>query len=457
MIDVLIRNGRVVSGGGVQEADLAIKDGKIVGIVQRGLIGEAGQTIDATGKLVLPGVVDSHFHCRNRTPVPLIDDMLTGTRSAAYGGVTTVIAFVWGPPGEPFAQAIETFKEDAAGKAITDFAIHCGLRPDMELLRGIPQVLDLGVRSFKFMLDYRRTGAGRMFDPDHLVAGMDIIAQSGGMAIVHPEDGFLIDYLEERSIAEGKTSPADFLPTRPALAEATSVRHVIRLSRVLHCPLYLVHLTCRESLAELVEGRQDDSNLGAETQIQYLLLTDALMKSHGPLGKIGPPLRTGDDHEALWNAVSEGLIETISSDHAPYLQGVKHATDNIFEVPFGMPSVETLLPLTYWEGAAKGRISFPKLAQALAENPARRFGLYPQKGSLQQGADADAVIFDPNEEWTISAAGLHTAADFTPYEGWRIKGRVTTVLLRGEVLLENGKLIKEPGVGRFVPQKPSTY
>ena len=454
MIDVLVRDGQVVSGGSVQEADLAIQNGKVAAIVQRGLISEAGRTIDATGKMVLPGVVDSHFHCRNRTPVPLADDMLTGTRSAAHGGVTTVIAFVWGPPGEPFAQAIETFKEEASSKAITDFAIHCGLRPDMELLRGIPQVLDLGVGSFKFMLDYRRTGAGRMFDPDHLVAGMDIIAQAGGLAIVHPEDGFLIDYLEERSIAEGKTSPADFLPTRPALAEATSVRHVIRLSQVLQCPLYLVHLTCRESLAELVEGRQEDSSLGAETQIQYLLLTDGLLETRGSLGKIGPPLRSGDDHEALWNAVSDGLIETISSDHAPYLQEVKHASDNIFDVPFGMPSVETLLPLAYWEGAAKGRISFPKLAQALAENPARRFGLYPRKGSLQQGADADVVIFDPDEEWTISAAGLHTAADFTPYEGWQIKGRVVTVLLRGEVLLENGELTQGPGAGRFVPQQP---
>ena len=453
MIDVLVKGGQLVSGSGVQEADLAIQDGKIVGVVGPGLITEAGHSIDATGKLVLPGVVDSHFHCRNRTPVPLVDDMLTGTTSAAHGGVTTVIAYVWGPPGEPFAQAIEAFKEDSASKTMTNFAIHCGLRPDMELLRGIPQVLDLGVRSFKFMLDYRRTGAGRMFDPDHLVAGMDIIARSGGQAIVHPEDGFLIDYLEERSIAEGNTRPEDFLPTRPSLAEATSARHVIRLSRVLHCPLYLVHLTCRESLAELVEGRQQDGKLGAETQIQYLLLTDELMNSRGPLGKIGPPLRSGDDHEALWNAVSEGIIETISSDHAPYLQEAKHATDNIFDVPFGMPSVETLLPLTYWEGVAKGHISLPRLVQVLAENPARRFGLYPRKGSLQQGADADLVIFDPNEEWTISADGLHTAADFTPYEGWTIKGRVVSVLLAGELLLENGKLSKSPGVGRFVPQQ----
>ena len=454
MIDVLVRGGRVVSGGSVQEADLAIQGGTIVGVVQPGLIGEAGQVIDAVGMLVLPGVVDSHFHCRNRTPVPLVDDMLTGTRSAAYGGVTTVIAYVWGPSGEPFTQAIETFKEEASSKAMTDFAIHCGLRPDMDLLRGIPQVLDHGVRSFKFMLDYRRTGAGRMFDPDHLVAGMDIIAQAGGLAIVHPEDGFLIDYLEERSIAEGNTNPEDFLPTRPSLAEATSARHVIRLSRVLGCPLYLVHLTCRESLAELIEGRQQDSKLGAETQIQYLLLTDSLMESHGPLAKIGPPLRSGEDHEALWNAVSEGLIETISSDHAPYLKQAKHSVDNIFDVPFGMPSVETLLPLTYWEGAAKGRISLPKMAQVLAENPARRFGLYPKKGSLQQGGDADVVIFDPNEEWIISADVLHTAADFTPYQGWRIKGRVVTVLLGGEVLLQSGNLTKEPGVGRFVPQEP---
>jgi dihydropyrimidinase len=456
MIDILVKGGRVVDSGGVQEADLAIQDGKVAGLAQRGLISEANRTIEAEGKLVLPGVVDSHFHCRNRMAVPLVDDMLTGTRSAAYGGVTTVIAYVWGPSGEPFAQAIETFKEEAAGKAMTDFAIHCGLRPEMELLRGIPQVLDLGVYSFKFQMDYRRTGDGRMLDPDHLVAGMDIVAQAGGMAIVHPEDGFLIDYLEERSIEGGKTGPGDFLLTRPALAEAMSARQVIRLSQVLNCPLYLVHLTCRESLAELVEGRERDAKLGAETQIQYLLLTDEVLHNRGPLGKIGPPLRSGEDHDALWDAVSKGIIETISSDHAPYLEQVKQAGDNIFDVPFGMPGVETLLPLTYWEGVAKGRISLTKMVEALAESPARRFGLYPRKGNLQRGADADVVIFDPDEEWTISAAGLHTAADFTPYQGWRIKGRVTGVLLRGEALLEDGKLAKTPGVGQFLPQQPLT-
>ena len=420
MIDVLVTGGRIISGSGVQEADLAVRDGRIAGIVQPGLISEARRVINAAGKFVLPGVVDSHFHCRGRSPTPLADDVNTGTTSAAYGGVTTVITYVWGQPGEPFNEAIESFKQEAAASSLTDFAIHCGLRPEMELLRGIPKVLDLGVRSFKFMLDYRRTGAGRMFDPDHLVAGMDIIARAGGLAIVHPEDGYVIDHLEERSIAEGKVRPSDYLPTRPALAEASAMRQVVRLSSVLNCPLYLVHLTCRESLAELTVGRQENGELGAETQIQYLLLTDSIMRDRGPLGKIGPPLRSGDDHEALWKAVADGLIETISSDHAPFLEEEKHAEANIFDVPFGMPSVETLLPLTYAEGAAKGRISLPRMVQVLAESPARRFGLYPRKGTLQQGADADIVIFDPNETWTIAADGLHTAADFTPYEGWRI-------------------------------------
>ena len=196
---------------------------------------------------------------------------------------------------------------------------------------------------------------------------------------------------------------------------------MVRLSRILDCPLYLVHLTCRESLAELAEGRREHGDLGGETQIQYLLLTDSILRDRSPLGKIGPPLRSGEDHEALWEAVSDGLIETVSSDHAPFLEQEKHAENNIFDVPFGMPSVEALLPLTYAEGAAKGRISLPRMVQALAESPARRFGLYPRKGTLQQGADADIVIFDPNEDWTIAAEGLHTAADFTPYEGCKLK------------------------------------
>ena len=452
-VDVLISGGRVVTGSGVLEADLAIEGGRVAGVVQRGLISEARRRIDATGKLVLPGAVDSHFHCKNRTPVPIVDDVGTGTRSAAHGGVTTVIAYVWGPPTESFVDAISAFRGDAERMAVTDFAIHCGLRPDMELLRGIPEVLGLGVRSFKFMLDYRRTGAGRMFDPDHLIAGMDIISKAGGQAIVHPEDGFLIDYLEEQAIERGDTEPGHFLPTRPSLAEATSARQVIRLSKVLNCPLYLVHLTCRESLAELVEGQTLDANLSAETQIQYLLLTDEVMHTRGPLGKIGPPLRADGEHDALWRAVSDGVIETISSDHAPYLEATKHEDENIFDVPFGMPSVETLLPLAYSEGVAKGRISLPRMVKALSENPARRFGLYPRKGSLEQGADADVVILDPEARWTVKAAELHTEADFTPYEGWTLQGKIETVLLRGEVLVEDGELRQEAGYGGFVAQE----
>lgn len=454
-MDILIKGGRVVSEGSVLEADIAIKDGRIAGILQPGLLKEAQRTIDASDKFVIPGVVDPHFHCRTIGSFHsiLADDMETATISAAHGGVTTILVYVWGNRGQPFHQAMNTFLEESQSKALLDYGSHCGVRPDFDLIKFIPQVLEMGVRSFKFIMAYRRTGDGRMVDADHLFAAMELIGRGGGIALCHGEDGYLIDYLENKFISQGKTAAKHFIETRPAITEARATRDCLEIGRLADCPVYVVHVTAKEALREVIAAQAHHQVAIGETCPQYLTLTNEEVLKQGALAKIGPPLRSQEDIEELWGGIATGAISTIGSDHAAMTVETKHkAEGNFFEVPFGMPSIETMLPVMYSEGVAKGRISLVRLVALLCENPARRFGLYPRKGTLKVNSDADVVIFDPDEEWTISRENLHGAYDYTCFEGWRCKGKPVLSLLRGQVLLEEGKLHQSPGFGRFIEQ-----
>jgi dihydropyrimidinase len=455
IVDILIKSGKVVSEGSVLEADIAIKDGRIAAILQPDLITEAKRTIDAAGKLVIPGVVDPHFHCRTIGSFHsiLADDMETATVSAAHGGVTTVLVYVWGDRGQPFQHAMNTFLEESPSKVLLDYAAHCGVRPDFDLIKSIPQVLEMGVRSFKFIMDYRRTGDGRMAEADHMMAAMELIGRGGGIALCHAEDGYLIDYLENKFISEGKTAAKHFIETRPTITEARATRDCVEIGRLAGCPVYVVHVTAKEALQEVIAAQAHHQVVIGETCPQYLALTNEEVLRQGALAKIGPPLRSQEDIEELWGGIATGAISTIGSDHAAMTVETKRKVEeNFFEVPFGMPSVETMLSVMYSEGVAKGRISLVRLVELLCENPARRFGLYPKKGTLKVGSDADVVIFDPGHEWTISGEKLHGAYDYTCFEGWRCKGKPILSLLRGHVLLENGKLHQGPGFGRFIEQ-----
>jgi dihydropyrimidinase len=460
MLDFLIKDGKVVSESGVFDADLAINNGLIAGILQPGLIKEAKRTIDASGMIVIPGIIDSHFHCRNigQHNSILADDMETASISSAYGGVTTNLVYVWGNRGQPFHQVMKSFIEESKTKTVVDYGVHCGVRPEFDLIKGIPEVLELGIRSFKFILDYRRTGDGRMVDADHLMAAMKLIGQAGGIAMFHAEDGYIIDYLENSYISEGKTSAKYFIETRPAITEARATRNCIEIGRLVGCPVYIVHVSTKEAIQEIIAAQANHHVVVGETCPQYLTLTNDEVLKHGALAKVAPPLRSQEHIEELWRAVMNGIISIIGSDHAGIPMETKRKTeDNFFEVPFGMPSTETMLPLMYSEGVAKGRITLVRMVELLCENPAKRFGLYPKKGTLKVGSDADVVTFDPSQEWTISIEKLHGVYDYTSFEGWRVTGKPAYSLLRGQVLLENGKLHQRPGFGRFVEQNPVNH
>ncbi|MFC1918984.1 dihydroorotase family protein, partial [Chloroflexota bacterium] len=394
------------------------------------------------------------LHCRNVGTLQgsVTDDVQTATVSAAYGGVTTVLIYVWSNRGQAFQQAIEQFIRESEKKTVLDYSIHCGVRPEFDLIKDIPKVIEMGIRSFKFHLAYRLQGDGRMADYDHIMAALEPIGRRGGIALFHAENGYIIDYLEKKLISEDKTTAEYFIKAHPPISESMATRDCIELGRLVNCPVYIVHVTAKEALDEITAAQaRRDVVAVAETCPQYLTLTNDEVMKQGALAKVGPPLRQQEDVDALWEGIISGSISTVGSDHSAATRQAKQNV-NFFDARFGMPSTETMLPIMYSEGVAKGRITLPKMVELLCENPAKRFGLYPKKGAIKVGSDADLVVMDPDIEWTVRAADLHSKADYTCFEGWRLRGKPVLSLLRGHVLLKEGALLQKPGFGSFLEQ-----
>lgn len=464
-MDLRIANGEVVTEAGVARADIAIQDGRIAALLDPGFPQEARETVDARGHIVIPGVVDAHVHVRT-VHSRAAETVETASVAGAYGGVTSFLYFL-APveavgagsesaiyPGlrtsgvdvqEFFGRAIEEGRQSS----VIDFGIHCMLLPDPEIVARIDALMGLGISSFKLMMAYGRRGW--VSDDQTLALAMEAIADRGGLAMVHAENDGLIRHLEEKHKAQGNYAPATFLATRPNQAEAEAVYRAVQIAGTLHCPLYIVHLSSREGLAHVVRGKERGQAVFAETCPQYLLLTSRDTLRLGGLVKMAPPLRSSEDNDALWRGIQQGFVEIVSTDHAAFhVEQQKQAAASFAEVPYGMPGIETLLPLMYSEGVAKGRISVEQLVDLLSTRPAKRFGLYPRKGAIRVGADADLVLLDPGAEWEIRRDSLHTAAGYSPFEGWRVRGRPVLSLLRGKILLKNGTLQQRPGFGQYL-------
>jgi dihydropyrimidinase len=442
--DLLIRNGLVVSGAGVRKADVGIKGETVVAVAPDLPVAEAGRVIDASGKYVMPGCIDVHTH-------PVYEDTLAGTSvTAAHGGVTTVIHYAYAKPGMKLIETIKKFKEEALKTSLLDFSLHGALFDPASQVEEIPGSFDLGVTSFKMFMAYAKLKW--MTDDYWLTAAMDRIAQCGGLAMAHAENGLVTDYLEDRSLKKGEDQRAVFLKTRPDYLEAEAINRAVTISIVMGCPIYIVHLSAGRSIRPIEQARSEGHVVYAETCPQYLSMTDADLQKLGPLAKIGPPLRTEADRLALWKAVQNGFMDVVASDHAPK---AKKITDPFFESAFGSAQTETMLTVTYDEGVNTGRITPSRLVQLLCENPARIFGLYPAKGTLQKGADADVVLFDPNLEHTIRRDALHSGAPYTVLEGRACLGKPILTLQRGKVIAENGELKGKAGDARFLPTRIS--
>ncbi len=452
--DVVVSGGVVVDGKGMRRRDVVIKDGIVAAVVPPGEAPDAETVIDATGRYVLPGIIDAHLH-------PVYTDRIdTISASAALGGTTTLIGFIgaikaWGGTGT-IVDAVKTFIAEGEEKSMIDFSAHGSLcRDDLELLpETIPQLVEMGITSFKGFMAYRKRGM--MLDDPELLQVLEIVAANGGLFQVHAENGSLLDHLQDEFIAQGKTTPEYHSLSAPNLAETEAVMRIATFASTVGCPLYLVHLSARQSvdLVRLWRSWGSSTPLYTETCIHYLTLKNEELRKRGSLAKVGPPLREQEDLDALWQGVADGVIEVVSTDYAGHTQEKKEPIwDDVFKSPSGLPGIGNLLSIVFDAGVNEGRITLPKLVEVLCEAPAKIFGMYPRKGTLSPGSDADLVVFDPTAKHVIRAAEQGLKTDYSMWEGRECVGAPTLVMQRGAVLVEDGELKANPGQGVFLPRE----
>jgi len=438
MSELVIAGSRVVTPRGVRDADVLVREGKIARV---GRVRRTGEVVSAQGLLVLPGAIDAHVHLA--LPVAgtrSADDFTSGTLAAAAGGVTTLIDFTVGAPEKSLPTAIEQRIAEAAPAAV-DFSLHAemiGWTPERKA--ELVQAAELGVRSFKFYMAYG--DSGRRTSLSVLKEAMEAIQRLGGVAMVHAEAEELVDP------GKGPTPEG-----RPAIAEEVAIAELGVLALRTGCTTYVAHISSAGGLAAFLSARGQGAPLLGETCPHYLLLDGRVYeRPDGYQFSVTPPLRGPRDREALWWALTRRDLQAVATDHCPFTRAQKDAAGgDLARLPSGLPGVETLLPLLYSEGVRRGRIALADLAWYLAEGPARAFGLWPRKGAIRLGADADLVLLDPGARWEIHAEDLHMATDFSPYEGYPVRGRVVGVLSRGEWLVREGELLARSGRGEFIP------
>ena len=435
--DKIISGGLVVGPNGIIKADIGVKSGKIEKIASELASENTKEKLDATGHYILPGLIDVHVH-----PV-YVDTISDCSVLSAFGGITTIIHYAYAKPGMALDETVKQFIDEGKETSYTDFAIHGAMFDPENQIGGISKCFEMGVTTFKMFMTYAKLGW--MTDDYHLAKAMDVISDLGGLAMVHAEDGLSIDYLEDKY--RDMPQREAFLKMRPAALEADAVFRAISIAEVIECPLYIAHISAARALAPIEWARERGQTVYTETCPQYLCLTDDDLQEKGPLAKIGPPLRTTKDNEGLWEACRTGRIDVIASDHAPKNKTIN---DDFFEAPFGSPSSETMFAVTYQRGVNEGRWDLIGLVRALSESPARIFGLYPQKGVIQEGSDADLVIFDPAKAFKIMQATQHSNTPYSLYEGFDGTGAPALVMQCGEVVVEGEALKGTSGNGRFL-------
>lgn len=452
--DTLIKNGLVATAADTFRSDVGIAGGKVVALAQDLSLESAARVVDAQGHYVLPGGIDVHTHL----DMPFggttsADDFETGTIAAAFGGTTTLIDFAIQYKGQTLRTALDTWWKKAEGKAAIDYGFHCIITdlPDARLAEMRALVRE-GVTSFKLFMAY----PGVFMLEDALIfKAMLEASKTGALICMHAENGGAIDVIVRRALAEGKTAPKYHALTRPTTAEAEATGRAIALAEMAGAPVYIVHLTCSEALEKVREARGRGLPAYAETCPQYLFLSIENFDAPGFEGAkyvFTPPLREKWHQEKLWAGLAADHLQAISTDHCPfcYKEQKELGKDDFTKIPNGGPGIEHRLSLVFTGGVHGGRFSVNRFVELVATNPARLFGLYPRKGTIAVGSDADLVIFDPNREQVISAKTHHMRVDYSMFEGIKVKGVPRQVYSRGWLVIDGGKFVGKAGQGEFV-------
>lgn len=453
--DTIISNGIVVTADSEFMGDIGIKDGIVQCIAQRLDVATATHVIDASQKYVMPGGIDIHTHLD--TPLNgsyTLDDWYDGTVSAACGGVTCVVDYPKQEADHTVRDIIEKWKNKARDKAVIDYSFSPVITQyNDSVYQEIPQLIQEGFPGYKVFMAYWH----RIHD-DQLIKMLDVVSSNGGILGVHCENDWACDYLIQQRLSAGQIEPKYFPGTRPPICEYDAVSRAISLAELVDGNLLIVHLSSKQALECAQAARNRGVHVYIETCTHFLTLDEALYDQ--PLEEaakyvITPPLRCEADRDALWKGCASGSISLISSDHCafPYQDKIKMGRQNFSTIPHGAPGVEARLPIAFSEGVIKGRISASKFVELVSTNPARIAGMYPQKGTIAVGSDADITIFDPAVEMVLSTAQMHSKCDFSPFEGMKIQGYPILTMSRGVVLYDHGTILAEKGHGRLVKRK----
>jgi dihydropyrimidinase len=454
-MSVLIKGGRVITAADDYVGDVFV-EGEAVAQLGDSLDVQADKVIDASGKYVLPGCIDPHTHMEMAFGGTVTcDDFTSGTVSAAFGGTTTHVDFCIQPPGDSLPAALAAYHEKIErAKPVIDVGFHMGVTDLHEggNLEDLARLPEEGVTSYKLFMAYK---GAIMVDDETLFKTMQVAADTGALVMVHAENGDAIDVLVKQALAEGKTEPKWHAVTRPPITEAEATNRAIQLARVAGSPLYVVHVSCKEALEPIERARAADWDAWGETCTQYLFIDQTALDQpdfEGGKYVYTPPPRPKENQEHLWNALATGVLSVLSTDHCPFnWDGQKTmGRDDFSKIPNGGPGIENRLHMIHHFGAREGRFSLNRMVEILSTNPARFFGLYPRKGTIAVGSDADIVVFDPEKPHTISASTHHSNVDYNLFEGTEVRGAPDAVLVRGQVIVENDELVAEPGAGQFV-------
>jgi dihydropyrimidinase len=449
----IIKNGRIVTAVDDYNADILIEDGQVA-MIAKSITADADKIVDAKGRLVIPGGIDPHTHMELPFGGTSASDTFeTGTRAAAHGGTTTIIDFAVQYKGQSLREAVDVWHKKADGQTAIDYGFHliCTDLPDNRLPE-MKNLIDDGVSSFKLFMAYPGVF---LVDDGTIFKAMQVAGANGGLICMHAENGVVIDVIVKQALAAGKTAPKYHALTRPTKAEAEGVHRAIALAEIAETSVYIVHLSNSDALDEVTRARDIGVNAYAETCPQYLFLDYSVYEQPGFEGAkyvMTPPIREKWNQDKLWRGLKFNDLQVVSTDHCPFcMKEQKELGLNDFtKIPNGGPGVEPRMSLIYNGGVAEGRISLNRFVEITSTNSAKIFGLFPKKGTIAVGSDADIVIFDPDEEMTIGVKTQHMNVDYSCYEGKKVRGVTKSVFSRGELIIDEGKYVGKKGQGQFL-------